>query len=119
MREIKFRGLAGAGYWVVGSLFINEKSHAYVVHPDETRTPVSPDTVGQFTGLKDKFAKEVYEGDILQQYGGVLGKTMIGIPRLIEFSPDYGWLTHFREGDNIRDYFEVIGNIYENKELLK
>ena len=78
----------------------------------------------QYTGLKDKNGKEIYEGDIvLVKLGGVSTwyKTVVKfkegafIASLID-GEDYIYI--FNRGFDNND-FEVIGNIYENKKLLE
>ena len=77
----------------------------------------------QYTGLKDKNGKEIYEGDIMKVLIG--GYEEIGIVVFDEEKLIFAWrhpkdniiyelylLKHFEP-------FEVIGNIYENPELLK
>jgi len=80
----------------------------------------------QFTGLKDKNGKEIYEGDVFREVYDDEGKT-------IEFVSVVKWDSssasffagepkqHFAELcdlDEIANEFEVIGNIHENPELL-
>lgn len=76
--------------------------------------------VMQYTGLKDKNGKEIYEGDILGSYGAVF--TVIFEDGCFKWSTDaigannqiaYKKTGHFK---NVGP-FEVIGNIYENPEL--
>ena len=82
--------------------------------------------VMQYTGLKDKNGKEIYEGDIIKIAAGYYGdsyyKTSLAIvkwedDRFYPHNPDNKYGITWQE--NYWDGCEVIGNIYENPELLK
>ena len=99
---------------------------------------VIPETVGQYTGLTDKNGKRIFEGDIVRATieraercqsprieNGVIGYDCIGMIGLILYKDKNGenvWSDFFNElslsGLIVDYYFEIIGNIHDNPELL-
>jgi len=143
-REMKFRGQRKLnGDWVFGSYIAIGEDWCQIVPTgteydeiDVEKTRVITETVGQFTGLKDKNDKEIFEGDILVKvetdydkwqeldYEGEepLKRDKIDVATMDRF-PNY-WLENESFGYDGEDlesppYWEIIGNIHENPELLK
>jgi hypothetical protein len=116
MREIKFR----AWHKELKKMFYNCTVNSFGTWQCEsTHFGGENDTLMQFTGLKDKNGKEIYEGDIITFYSDSLNgqKTfVVGWKGLgFGFMP-FGNVWDF--GHYCEDY-EIIGNIYQNPELLK
>ena len=128
MREIKFRGKRkDTNEWVYGYLAEDDNGNPIIIHKSINASfyEVIPETVGQYTGVKDKNKKEVYKGDIIEI------RDLFGTPQtivVVEWN-DYGYFGVTEKGRGMIDYlaglktncvnFVVIGNIYENPELLE
>lgn len=73
----------------------------------------------EYTGLHDKNGKEIYEGDITDDGYNNIGVVKYGKYNCSCCEGVYGW---YVDGGDIRSaecFLEVIGNIYENSNLLK
>lgn len=74
---------------------------------------VIPDTIGQYTGLKDKNGNQIFENDIIKYDEEQFPIEFCG-PEIITW--DYGSLSAIEE--HLIEYCEIIGNIYDNPELI-
>ena len=144
MREILFRGKTlDDGEWIYG-YFVQQygSNEIYLPESDEAgfeRHHIDPKTVGQYTGLTDINGKRIYEGDIVTLN---LCKKDISIVMFGEYKDcnteyDDVYLGFYIKFDdlavkrycetdgnimfplvNLNKKYEIIGNIYDNPELL-
>ena len=128
MKEIKFRvwntetnkmitNVKEMGVFALQSIYSIDE---FLVIPTNEKYPLM-----QYTGLKDKNEVEIYEGDICRCWGGSEFNGYYEYNKIYEVKWQgsgfemmiddcgYGW--NYSSGF---EYIEIIGNIYENKELL-
>lgn len=138
MREILFRGKRiDNGEWVAGYLlrtkfYLDDSEHT-IVFTDSEEFPrceftganeVIPETVGQYTGLKDKNGQMIFEGDIVDCWSeGVNAKGTV------QQRKDGMWIIYpawqkiimwsLCPDEHCNTTVEVIGNIHDNPELME
>lgn len=142
MREIKFRGKRlDNGEWIYGSLLVShfkddKKERYFITQFSGNYTfehEVDPNTVGQFTGLKDKSGREIWEGDIFKEDGSGIVRSVFRVPGGLAFEDNpvsfgydhrapvypYSSIAEMQSVSWLSQCCEVIGNIHDNPELLK
>lgn len=138
-REILFRGKsANTGEWVEGfcvqfgetysNIIIREigKLNLYGVVPIYEHEIVISETVGQYTGLKDKNGRKIFEGDIVRRFNRNGQEIMSYVVEwysdccmfvldCIDFDMEFDTDFTVFYGDE----FEIVGNIHDNPELVR
>lgn len=135
-REIEFRGfwkdIKGNFHNAIGNLsIVNNELHKGCFISNEYGSPfafeVIPETIGQYTGLKDKNDKKIFEGDIIIAHDTKF-IVKFGAYRTKLFEKEYGSAIHTKQfgwyAESIKNKeqcnlvipngIEVIGNIYED-----
>jgi hypothetical protein len=109
MRDIEFRGRKDNGEWVYGDLV--HLSYGIITINDDI---VDEKTVGQYTGFEDKSGVKIFEGDIVKDGDGKVAKVWFDFGC---FFTQCGMATRYLK--SAAEYYEAIGNIHDNPELLK
>lgn len=132
MREILFKAKRICdGEWVEGCYLLSGGKHfiysEYIEHycmPVIIKAEIIPETLCQFTGLCDRYGNKIWENDILMAHldeSYPEDVTYETVERGVA-----GWVTH--EANSVDrqyldefdvEYFEGVGNIFDNKELLQ
>ena len=137
MREILFRGKCeDNGLWFKGYLLGDEITGQYFIHASGNSVnesfkvgeegvlhflafEVIPETIGQYTGVKDKNGKKIFEGDIVR-YANCVHKVVFESRNGSGyFGIVIGEMETWPFGSSPADLMEVIGNIHDNPELLE
>lgn len=130
MREIEFRGKRiDNGEWVYGNLMQFEDSATFIFADERKGAStltyahfiinnmhaIDEKTVGQYTGLKDKNSKKIFEGDICwEEYGECYGVVKFEDAKFL-----YLWENIAENLWEVADDIEICGNIHENLDLLE
>ena len=134
MREILFRGKTpftgtiGSDRWI-GSESIRKQGNYLYLFSENKWVNVDINTIGQYTGLKDKDGKKIFDGDIIEvedSYGLYLHNP--NTRNIVEFYNGSFILRHILDKYASDDSFHlssnnedsiIVGNIHDNPELLK
>lgn len=151
MREILFRGKRVETLEWVEGFYFREAGHFIKELPSAVTTPthlVYPETIGQYTGIKDKNSKRIFEGDIFKFNDEIWSSSYTscgmeydsceaenyGVVGFDEYSAKYDFVKYkYNENSVETDLhengtlefaaflagLEIVGNIHDNPELLE
>lgn len=107
-RELKFRA------WLVDEERMDDKAHMRAYFGPRCEVPNENEILMQFTGLKDKNGVEIYEGDIIKNENSENAgdDTYTWISQVMWLMDEARW--GGADGERVK----VIGNVFENPELL-
>ena len=127
-REIEFRGKRlDNDEWMYGDLMHDNQGGCYIYPLDAenlyTENKVASDSVGQFTGLRDKHGVKIFEGDVVriydsdyEEYSDQQVKFAHGVFGVDNWTKKYlTTLSFFLTGGDSEYSVEVIGNIHDTK----
>lgn len=127
MRVIKFRAQdIASNKWLFGDIRHHNNDVCIFEQGGNRGEQVKPETIGQYTGLVDRNGREIYEGDFIlhedSTWGGVVQWHHNGYFFINDsYGKKYQMCDNYRSLGEMLDgrAFIVVGNIYDNKELLK
>lgn len=140
MKKIEYRGRKTLSKeWVFGGIVPNVYGGVPLIMTDTRKTDscdiewefeeVSPETVGQYTGLRDKNGRRIFEGDIVVYDNSPYNEYCVPYTGEIVWHK-WAWRFKYKEYGSVyyyslgaEDFFgaksEVIGNIHDNPKLLE
>ena len=126
--KVKLDGTPVESKWVYGGIcqFNEDRSIIYQTEPEFQKYSVYTDTVGQYTGLKDKNGRKIFEGDIIRRFNRNGQEIMSYVVKwysdccmfvldCIDFDMEFDTDFTVFYGDE----FEIVGNIHDNPELVR
>ena len=148
MREVLFRGKMDNGEWVYGSFCMDALEQfnglcgvdGFIRLYDKAKGKmqsheVDRETVGQYTGLKDKNGERIFDGDMIKPFDDEIDKMVVEFHHgqfLLclygerGYMAEYGWEEEGNYGcfeseplSSYGDDIEIIGNIHDNPEFMK